>query len=225
MRFLRTLIPILTAAALALGVACWPSTAQSTTSPKMLVYGDSTSSWYNEEPGSPSEGWWAIVARQLGADVTLSAEHGSGMWARGNKCQGTRLADRLGEVGRVRPDIIIVAMGFNDDHGCDANNRKVPIYESSSKRAVDIALTALAARVDAAGLDRSTVYVTTPWGSSKMDVHYWMWREQKAVAERLGFTYVTTMRFNDREQTVDTVHQNRPGNLNMAARFLAGMPS
>ncbi|KQP81628.1 SGNH/GDSL hydrolase family protein [Aeromicrobium sp. Leaf291] len=191
---------------------------------RLLVIGDSTSSWYNEEPGSPSEAWWAIVARQLGADVTLSAEHGSGMWARGNKCQGTKFGDRLGEVSRIRPSLIIVAGGFNDTHGCDASNKKVPIYESSSKRAVDIYLTALADRVDSIGLDRSKVYVTTPWGSSKMDAHYWMWREQKAVAERLGFTYVT-MRFNDSAQTVDTVHQNRQGNLNMAARFLAGMPS
>lgn len=211
-------------AVLAAAVVAVPTTAQSTPAPKMLVFGDSTSVWYNEQPGSRSEAWWAIVARQLGADVTLSAEHGSGMWARGNKCQGTRLADRLGEIDRVRPDIVFVAMGFNDDHGCDSRNRKVPIYPASSKRAISMALTELAAHVDRAGLDRSQVNVFTPWGSAKPTTHRWMWREQKAVAERLGFTYIT-VRFNNRSETVDGVHQNRQGNVNMAHRVLAGMPS
>ena len=215
-----------TAAALVVGllpsaVATTPEAAPAATSTQqreLLVIGDSMSAWYSDED-TVSRGWWSYVGERYGMHVTLSAETGSGMWAKGNKCQGTRAADRLHALDS-RPDAVVVALGFNDTHGCDSRNRKVPIYRASSERAVAQYLDALAAKVDSIGMDRADVYVFTPWGSSKMDAHYWMWRAQKASADRLGFTY-RVVRFNDRADTLDTIHPNASGSRAIAARFIA----
>lgn len=186
--------------------------------PTVLVVGDSISAWYNDTPGSDSRAWWSFVAEHYGLRPIVTAEAGSGYWALGNKCTGTRFGGRLSAIKRERPDRVIVAGGFNDDHGC-LNGRKVPIKQASTKKAIRSYLTALAREADAIGLPRDHIAVFTPWGTLKKTTHTWTWREQKAVAESLGMTYLT-VRFLDNHQLRDKIHPNLKGSEKLAERVI-----
>lgn len=187
----------------------------------LLVFGDSTSAWFSDQPGSPSQGWWSKVAAKADMRAVLSAESGSGMWARGNKCGGTRFYDRLSEIDRIKPAKIIVATGRNDYHRCAGGQGQG--YVTSSRARVEKAIAdymgALQRTVDRADIPRNEVYVTTPWGTAGRSVHTWMWKAQKREAEKRGFTYVT-VRFLDDLFTLDKTHPNALGNTKLAEDFL-----
>jgi lysophospholipase L1-like esterase len=202
-----------------------PEPTQTTPAPatrsRLLVFGDSTSAWYSDQPGSPSQGWWSKVAASAGMDPVLSAESGSGVWARGNKCGGTRFDERLPEIARTKPSKIIVATGRNDYHRCRGGQGQG--YVTSSRAQIEQAIanymTKLQRSVAAAGLQPGDVYVTTPWGTQLRSVHAWMWKAQKREAEKRGFRYVT-VRFLDDTHTLDGTHPNAAGNTKLASDFL-----
>lgn len=213
----RALLALSLALALVLQVAPGASAEEPAENPTMLVFGDSMSA---RMVTTADQMWWGRVASQYGLTPVLSAQDGSGYWARGNKCRGTKFGERLSAIREVKPTVIVVAGGFNDTHGCDARYRKVPIKKTSSKRGVTLGMAALAAEVDKAGLPRSTVYITTPWGTEKKAAHYWMWRWQKSEAARFGFVY-RTVRFNDRADTFDGIHPTGEGHRKIGLRFIA----
>ncbi len=187
----------------------------------MLVFGDSISSWYSDEKGSPSRAWWSFVGERLNMNVRVSAEPGSGYWDRGNLCGGTTFGDRLGQVARVRPDVVVVAGGRNDYRGCTGHgSQQRGIKRSSSEKAVKSYLGKLAAAVDRAGVPRSNVYVFTPWGTVIREKHYYIWRAQRKYAKAYGFKYVE-VRFLDRKYTLDGTHPNEAGSRRLADGLLS----
>lgn len=187
----------------------------------LLVFGDSTSAWFSDQPGSPSQGWWSKVAAKADMRAVLSAESGSGMWARGNKCGGTRFDQRLSEIARIKPAKIIVATGRNDYHRCRGGQGQG--YVTSPRAQVELAISNYMTKLDKArkaeGIPANEVYVTTPWGTDGRSVHSWMWKAQKREAEKRGFTYVT-VRFLDDLFTLDKTHPNALGNTKLADDFL-----
>jgi lysophospholipase L1-like esterase len=188
---------------------------------RLLVFGDSTSAWFSDQPGSPSQGWWSKVAAKAGMEPVLSAESGSGMWARGNKCGGTRFDQRLSEIARTKPSKIIVATGRNDYHRCVGGQGQgyVTSPRAQVEKAISNYMTKLERAVKDAGLDPKDVYVTTPWGTDGRSVHVWMWKAQKREAEKRKFNYVT-VRFLDDKHTLDRTHPNAAGNELFAKDFL-----
>jgi lysophospholipase L1-like esterase len=178
----------------------------------LVIIGDSTAAWFSNAVGSRARGWWSFAAAELGLTPFVSAENGSGMWARGNKCQGTNFMDRLGELDAVASDTraVIVAGGRNDYHGC-LNGSYKAIRRTSTEAAIRHYLEALATKVDALGIPREHVYVTTIWGATQRTYATYIWRQERAVAQELGFRYAL-VRYLDTQYTIDGTHPNLVGN-------------
>lgn len=190
----------------------------------LAIIGDSTTAWYSNAAGSPSRGWWSFAAEDLGLKPFVSAENGSGLWARGNKCTGTTFMDRLGELDPVADDIrtIIVAGGRNDYHGCKDGVYR-PVKRASTEWAIKRYLTALAAKVDALGIPRDHVFVTTIWGATGRSYATYIWRQERAVAQELGFHYAL-VRYLDQPYTIDGTHPNLAGNKKIWASIKENSP-
>lgn len=62
----------------------------------IVVVGDSITALYDDEPGSPAQGWWSFVGRRFNVDVTTYAQSGSGYLRLGDLCTGDRFIDRTG---------------------------------------------------------------------------------------------------------------------------------
>lgn len=180
--------------------------------PSIMVYGDSITSFFTADKGSPSEGWWSIAGRRLKASsIRLSAEGGSGINSRGNRCDGTTFGERLQHLQRV--DILIIEVGRNDYKQC-VTRRKGRYIDAAAQRAgINHFMNALSARVKQLGIDPRRVYLVTPWGSRDADraaaIQWYI--KSAAQAPGVGFTYIQTRRMRD-SYTLDRVHPNQRGN-------------
>jgi lysophospholipase L1-like esterase len=184
--------------------------------PSITVVGDSLTSWFRDEPGSVSQGWWSMLARDLGASsITTYAEGGSGMNIRGNNCHGTTFGQRLGALQKV--DFLIIQGGRNDTSGCAGEGHKVPLTVAQQKGGIQRYLARLGKRVDALGIPRSHVLVVSPWGKSDRVRGYRIQGYLRLFSNRNheGFTYVETKTLPS-SQTLDNKHPNRIG-----SRYLA----
>lgn len=188
----------------------------SPTGPTITVVGDSLTSWFRDEPGSVSQGWWSMLARDLGASsVTTYAEGGSGMNIRGNACHGTTFGQRLAALQKV--DFLIIQGGRNDTSGCAGEGRKVPLTQAQQKGGIQRFLARLGKRADALGIPRSHVLIMSPWGKSDRARGYKIqgYLRLFSNSKHEGFTYVETKTLPS-SQTFDNKHPNRTG-----SRYLA----
>lgn len=180
--------------------------------PSVMVVGDSITSWYSDEDGSPSQGWWSILARNLGASsIRTSAEGGSGVNVRGNGCRGTTFGERLGAIRRV--DILIVEVGRNDYKKCADDPSYRPGPSDPQSLGIESYTRALSARVAELGMSPRQVWFVTPWGTRDPS---WIEPVQLAVrtaatAQEAGFGFIQTPLLTD-PYTIDGVHPNRAGN-------------
>ena len=182
----------------------------------MMVIGDSITSMYSNEVGSRSEGWWSMLAGSLGAgSVITSAEGGSGMNVRGNRCTGTTFGERLGQVRRV--DILVVEVGRNDYKVCDGPTRVRRNTLESQKAGIDSYVRALSARVTQLGMRADQVWFITPWGTRDEGSGPALQGVIQAAvtAPDIGFHFVQTPILAD-HLTFDGVHPNRAGNAVLA---------
>lgn len=180
--------------------------------PSVMVVGDSITSWYSNEDGSPSQGWWSILARNLGASsIRTSAEGGSGVNVRGNGCRGTTFGERLGEIRRV--DILVIEVGRNDYKSCpeDPSYRRIPSDPQSL--GIGSYTRALSARIAELGMSPQQVWFVTPWGTHDLfrgePMHLAV--RDAVTAREAGFGFVETPILSDLH-TIDGVHPNRAGN-------------
>ena len=184
--------------------------APAPTGPRIIVVGDSITSWFRDEPGSVSDGWWAMLGRELSASVRTLAEAGSGMNVRGNKCLGTTFGQRLQALTKV--DYVIVQGGRNDMYACTSTNTKKTLTPAQQKKGIAAYLNRLGARVDALGIPRSHVLLVSPWGKADRKRGYRIQGYMRLFANRNheGFTYVETRTLPAR-LTLDNKHPNRDG--------------
>ena len=199
------------------GVQIAEDTTDTTPGPSILVIGDSITSWFRDEPGSASQGWWSILARDpaiAASSITTYAEGGSGMNTRGNKCGGTTFGQRNSSIQKV--DFLIIKGGRNDYSACDSKNRRKKLTRAKQRDGIKAYFERLDRRVTQLGITKKHVLVVTPWGKSQRaigdDIQTWVSR----YARREGFTYVTTKTLPT-SKTIDDKHPNRAGNEYLAA--------
>lgn len=184
--------------------------------PRITVVGDSITSWFRDEPGSVSQGWWSMMARDLHASSILTyAEAGSGMNIRGNNCHGTTFGQRLRALGST--DYLILQGGRNDMFTCDAQGLKKDLTPAKQKAGIRRFLARLGDRADALGIPRRHVLVVSPWGKSDRARGYKIQAYMRLFSNRNheGFTFVETRTLPSR-LTFDNKHPNRDGNLYLA---------
>ncbi|MCL3817479.1 SGNH/GDSL hydrolase family protein [Aeromicrobium wangtongii] len=184
--------------------------------PRVAVIGDSITSWYRDEPGSISQGWWSMMGRDLGASVTILAEGGSGMNVRGNNCHGTTFGQRLKELTPV--DFLVIEGGRNDMFGCNSRGQKTTLSRATQKKGIRTFMTRLAARTDALGIPRSHVLVISPWGKSDRKHGKAIQGYMRLFSNRKHnrFTYVETWTLPN-HMTMDTKHPNRAGSAYLSS--------
>lgn len=178
--------------------------------PTITVVGDSITSWFRDEPGSVSQGWWSMLGRDLGATVVTLAEGGSGMNVRGNNCNGTTYGQRLQSLTTV--DYVIIEGGRNDMFGCTSTRQKKTLTRAQQKRGIAAYLGRLARRVDALGIPRDHVLVVSPWGTADRKRGYTIQGYLRLFSNRnhRGFSYVESKTLPTR-MTFDNKHPNRDG--------------
>jgi lysophospholipase L1-like esterase len=206
-----------------------PATADDSTAapaPTITVIGDSITSWFRDEPGSVSQGWWSMLARDMGASVTTLAEGGSGMNVRGNNCFGTTFGQRLNAL--VKVDYLIVQGGRNDMFTCTSANVKKSLPRAQRKKGIASFLARLGRRADALGIPRDRVLIVSPWGKSDRRRGYQIQSYLRLYSNRHheGFTYVETKTM-PYTMTLDGKHPNRAGNEYLATtmrRAIAALP-
>jgi lysophospholipase L1-like esterase len=184
--------------------------------PSIIVVGDSITSWFRDEPGSVSQGWWSMMARDLDASVTTLAEGGSGMNVRGNNCRGTTYGQRLAALTKV--DFVIIEGGRNDMYGCTSRGTKQTLTRAVQKKGIASFLRRLGVRADALGIPRNHVLIVSPWGKSDRKRGTVIQGYLRLYANRThqGFTYVESKTLPT-QKTLDNKHPNREGNAYLSA--------
>jgi lysophospholipase L1-like esterase len=194
--------------------------------PRITVIGDSITSWFRDEPGSVSQGWWSMLGRDLGASVTTLAEGGSGMNVRGNNCNGTTYGQRLQALSQV--EYLIIEGGRNDMFGCGSRGQKTTLSRAAQKQGIKAFMIRLGRRADALGIPRRHVLIISPWGKSDRKRGYAIQGYLRLFANRnhQGFTFVESKTLPAR-MTLDNKHPNRAGNAYLSTvlkRTIASLP-
>lgn len=186
-----------------------PAVAPLGRGPSVLVVGDSISSWYSNDPGSPSQAWWSLLARGLGASsVKVSAEGGSGLSMTGNSCQGTSFRSRLRFVRAA--DILIVQGGRNDYKRCTVTDRTILATPAQTQAGIQAYVSALKTRVTQLGMRPDQVWFVSPWGTRDRAIGYQIQAYIRTAATGAGFHYVETPVLSTR-LTSDGTHPSRAG--------------
>lgn len=186
----------------------------------IVVVGDSITARYDDDPGSPEQGWWSMVGRHYDADVRTFAQSGSGYQRPGLRCGGNRFGDRLEAFDGPAPSVFIVEGGRNDWASCRQGDFVVST-DAAVQRAVDGYFTLLQRR-----LPRSTriVVLGPPWGP----LDPWQQRRITSIvhtaAKRHGLEYVSTTGTLDRPgRTVDGVHPTLAGSTALGDVVIAAL--
>lgn len=188
----------------------------------IVVVGDSITARYDDDPGSPQQGWWSMVGRHFGADVRTYAQSGSGYQRPGLLCTGNRFGDRLEAFDGPAPSVFIVEGGRNDWSSCRQGG-----YVESSDRAVQAAVNRYFDLLQQK-LPASTriVVLGPPWGP----LDPWQQRRITSIvhtaADRHGLEYVSTRGTLDRPgRTIDGVHPTLAGSEALADVVIAALSS
>lgn len=184
----------------------------------MLVVGDSISASYNDEPGSPLQGWWSLVARELGYAPTVLAEAGSGYQRPGAGCTGTAFDDRPGVFDQPAPDLVVVEGGRNDWARCDGTDL-VEVEPEIVLAAADDFL----GRLTRAYPDARVVVLAPPWGPLQQRYVDDVTSAIEAAAERHGCEFVTMDGVLTPARTPDGVHPDIGGSKAIAETVLLAL--
>lgn len=202
------------------GTAPQPTpTAVSAERQKMVVIGDSYSSYYGDSH-SRFPGWWATLGDDLGLEPVVDATGGTGFLARSVDCLSTTYGARMDTIREYRPRLLFVEGGRNDWRRCDANGQPVESTRTEIVAAVDEYFTELGEVWDEAGRPRSDVYVLSPWGATRGDKARVIRPIIRDAARAHGFTWVDTRRL-DLSNAPDGIHPNNQGSLFLRDEILA----
>lgn len=184
----------------------------------MLVVGDSISASYDDEPGSPLQAWWSIVARELGSTPTVLAEAGSGYQRAGAGCAGTAFGDRPGVFDQPSPDLVVVEGGRNDWARCDGTD----LVEVDP----DVVLAAaeeFLGRLTQAYPDARIVVLAPPWGPLHQQYADGVTDAIETAADRQGCEFVRLDGVLPAARTTDGAHPNLAGSTAIADTVLRAL--
>ena len=185
----------------------------------IVVVGDSITARYNDEPGSPDQGWWSVTGRRFDADVRTYAQSGSGYLRPGHVCTGNRFIDRPDAFTGPAPSILIVEGGRNDWARC-VDGAFVPSTDAELRHAVSTYLGVLKTY-----LPTSTriVVLAPPWGPLDRAEGVRVTRIVGAEARAHGLQFVSMRGALTADRVVDGVHPNRDGSLAIARRVIRAL--
>lgn len=212
---------------LALVVLLAPSLASAEevppTPPTVLIFGDSITARYNDDPTSLGYGWWARTAYGLKMTPVVNAFSGSGMQVLGPNCKayGTSFVDRLGLIDETVPDMIIVEGGRNDMFRCKDSRHRPINTKSYAYAGINTYMKALRQHVNTIGLDPSKVYVVTPWGTKEKQWRALIVKYTKALARAQGFHFIDTPMIPATHLNSDRIHPNIRGSRALSNQVLA----
>ncbi|MDQ3157742.1 MAG: SGNH/GDSL hydrolase family protein [Actinomycetota bacterium] len=189
----------------------------SASGPGIAVIGDSISARYNDDPGSDQQAWWSVVGRHYEAPVTIFAESGSGYVRPGGLCDGTRFGDRVADVAKSAPRIVIVEGGRNDWAFCTAGHRLAQASNARVKVSVDRFLT----KLQRALAPNTTIYVLgPPWGTVSASQRSRVTAIIRSSAQRHHMRFIDTHGVFDGGGTIDGTHPNRAGSMALGTRVV-----
>lgn len=211
------------AAALIASLAAGPAdAAPDLRSGTVLVFGDSITSRYTDDPGDPMQGWWSRLAIERDLYPVISAQGGGGLVKKGNGCDGTSLRERTASViDRVRPDEIWIAVGKNDTKVCK-HGVAVPVAAQFRATAATRYFAQVAAQADSLGIARANIYVTVPWGTASLYHRRAIVLLYSSAARAAGLSFINTPRMGT-ALTKDGTHPNSAGSAYIAQVFGAKM--
>ncbi len=200
---------------LLVGTALVPSSAEPTSHERLLVLGDSISGQYTDDPGDPMQGWWSMLGQRHGWETVVSAQAGGGLMKKGYGCYGTAVRERAASViRRVRPTVIVVALGYNDIYVCK-NGSGIKMSPTFRATAAAKAFQQIGDTAEAVGMRRSEVVVTVPWGTLRGSDRSSVVLDYRKGALAAGLSFVNVPRFTA-AQTRDLTHPNRIGSQLLA---------
>lgn len=190
----------------------------------LMVFGDSISARFNNRGGHAEQGFWSMVAHELGARPEVRAEGGAGFVNPGLVgCTGSTFAQQLARPGVAEvvagAGAVIIEGGRTDTQTCRPGGG----YDLVPNRQVRRAAEAFMAQVQQLrGPDRSCTIVVVPWGpAGRMDNRDRITRVVRAAATRHGFTFIDTLGLLTEHTTVgDGVHPTRAGNQALTQAIL-----
>lgn len=185
----------------------------------IVVVGDSITARYNDDPGRAQQGWWSVVGRHFGADVTTYAQSGSGYLRPGARCTGDRFIDRYKAFTGPAPSLLIVEGGRNDWSTCQ-QGRYVVASDDVIAHAVDRYLDALQTFLPAS---TRIIIMGPPWGPFDPANGLRVTAIIEASAHGHGLQFVSTSGALTADRVVDGVHPNRDGSLAIARRVIAAL--
>ena len=185
----------------------------------IVVVGDSITARYNDEPGSPDQGWWSVTGRRFDANVRTYAQSGSGYLRPGRVCTGNRFIDRPDAFSGPAPSILIVEGGRNDWARC-VDGAFVPSTDAELRHAVSTYLGVLKTY-----LPTSTriVVLAPPWGPLDRAEGVRVTGIVGAEARAHGLQFVSMRGALTADRVVDGVHPNRDGSLAIARRVIRAL--
>ena len=209
---------VLAALVLALVVEPGSDRARAGNQRSMVVVGDSISASYNDEPGSPLQAWWSLVARELGYTPTVLAEAGSGYQRPGAGCTGTAFGDRPGVFDQPSPDLVVVEGGRNDWARCDGTE----LVEVDPK-AVLAAADDFLGRLTRAYPDARVVVLAPPWGPLHQQYVDGVTDAIETAARRHGCEFVRMDGVLPAARTPDGAHPDLRGSRAIAETVLLAL--
>lgn len=214
---------LLTALTLTSSALTSPATAElDTRKGVVLVFGDSITQRYTDDPGDPQQGWWSMLAQARELYPVTSAQGGGGLIKKGYSCTGTSVRERsTAVVTRVVPDEIWIAVGKNDTSVC-INGRSVTISGTFRKNASTAYFAKLAVLADQLGIDRRNIYVTVPWGTNGLSHRKAVVETYRDAARAAGLRFVN-IPYLGTSLTADGTHPNHKGSVYIYKTLAAGM--
>jgi len=185
----------------------------------IVVVGDSITARYNDDPGDQQQGWWSMVGRRFGTDVTTYAQSGSGYLRPGHRCEGDRFIDRTEAYHGDAPSIIIIEGGRNDWSVCE-DGRHVPASDEAIASAVDRYLDTLQTFLP---VSTRIIVLGPPWGPIDQWNAVRVTAVVEAAADRHGLEFISTRGALTADGVIDGVHPNRRGSLAVADRVISAL--
>ncbi len=187
----------------------------------IVVVGDSITARYNDDPGDPDQGWWSVVGRHFGAEVTTYAQSGSGYLRPGHRCTGNRFIDRSSAFTGDAPSILIVEGGRNDWARC-VGGLFVPASDAEVRHAVGTYLDVLQTYLPAS---TRIIVLGPPWGPLDPQNGERVTRIVEEQARSHGLEFIGTDGALTSARVVDGIHPNRGGSLAIARRVIRALES
>jgi hypothetical protein len=190
----------------------------------LMVFGDSITARFNDTTGDDLQGFWSMLADDLGVEPRVQAEGGSGFVNPGLVgCTGHTLGQQLGLSGVptlvAGAGAVVVEGGRTDTQTCAEGGGYDPVSNKRLRKAANRFFERVAAL---RGADDECTFVLVPWGPAGLDAN----RERvttvvSEVATKYGFTFVWTNGLLTEDTTMeDRVHPSYWGNRNLANAVL-----